>query len=400
MTRHIDRALPWLVLAVPLFVVHGRGIADGLIALVAALFLVRSAMGRDTAWLRRPWVLIALAWWGWMVAVSLPALQPLGWVRFILFAAALEHVALADPRMRRLLGRVVLFCAAYIAVQALFQFAFGANLFGDPRSGDGELTGPYDQPRAGAPLSRLLFPALLPLAAALPGWAGGAVLLGGMAVVVLIGQRMPTLLTGLGLAVVAVLFRPLRRAALVAGVVGVGLIGASAVIAPPTFNRLVTKFSAQMGDFANSHYGQLAARSLTIAEAHPLTGAGADGFRRLCPDPRFHVGWGGRGDGGGAAICATHPHNFYMQALVDGGWPGLALFAALAVAWLAALGRGLLAAPDPVRVGLFAAALMQLWPIASSSSFTAMPLAGLFFVLLGWGLAEGRGAAGPEARQS
>ena len=34
--------------------------------------------------------------------------------------------------------------------------------------------------------------------------------------------------------------------------------------------------------------------------------------------------------------------------------------------------------------------LMQLWPIASTSSFTVMPLAGLFFLLLGWGLAETR----------
>lgn len=394
MTRQLDRALPWLTLAVPLFVVHGRGIADGLIALVAVLFLLRTAITGDACWLRRAWVILALAWWAWMTAVSLPAWQPAGWLRFVLFAAALEHTVLADPRMRRRLGRVVLVCALYIAAQALLQFATGANLFGDPRSGDGELTGPYDQARAGAPLSRMLFPALLPVAAALPGWAGGALLLAGMAVVVLIGQRMPTLLTGLGLAVVALLYRPLRRAALAAGVAGVVLIGASAVVSPPTFYRLVTKFSAQMADFPNSHYGLLAARSLAISAAYPLTGAGADGFRHLCADPRFHVGWGGEGEGGGAAICVTHPHNFYLQALVDGGWPGLLLFAAMAAAWLAALARGLLMAPDPVRVGLFATVLMQLWPVASTSSFTAMPLSGLFFLLLGWGLAEARQAAG------
>lgn len=390
MIARLDRALPWLTLAVPLFVVHGRGIADALIAAVAVLFVARSVAARDLAWLRRGWVVVALAWWAWMSAVSLPDWQPLGWLRFILFAAALEHVALADPAMRRRLGQVLLVCTAYIAAQALWQFATGANFFGDPRAGDGELTGPYDQARAAPPLSRMLFPALLPHAAALPAWAGGALLLAGTGVVVLIGQRMPTLLTGLGLAVVALLYRPLRRAALIAGAAGVLLIGASAVISPPTFYRLVTKFSAQMADFPHSHYGLLAARSLAIAEAYPLTGAGMDGFRRHCADPRFDVGWGGQGDGGGAGICVTHPHNFYLQALVDGGWPGLVLFAAMAIAWLAALGRGLLASPDPVRVGLFAAALMQLWPIASTSSFTVMPLAGLFFLLLGWGLAETR----------
>jgi len=60
------------------------------------------------------------------------------------------------------------------------------------------------------------------------------------------------------------------------------------------------------------------------------------------------------------------------------------------VAWLAALGRGLWRQPEPLRVALFAAALMQLWPIASSTGFTSMPVGGWSFLLLGWGLAEAR----------
>lgn len=390
MTARIDRALAWLTLALPLFITHGRGIADGLIVAIALLFLARSAIARDLAWLRRGWVVVALAWWAWMTAVSLPAWQPAGWVRFILFAAALESVALADPATRRWLWRVLLVCVAYIAAQVLWQFATGTNFFGQPRFGDGELTGPYEHPRAASVLARMLFPALLPLSAMVSPWAGGALLAAGAGVVVLIGQRMPALLTGLGLAVIALLYRPLRRAALVAGLAGVLLVGASAVVSPPTYYRLVTKFSAQMLDFPDSHYGLIAARALAITDAWPLTGAGADGFRRYCADPRFHVGRGGRGDGGGAAICAIHPHNIYLQALVDGGWPGLALFSAMALAWLAALGRGLWGGAGAARVGLFAAALMHLWPIGAASSFTAMPLSGLFFLLLGWGLAEAR----------
>ena len=60
------------------------------------------------------------------------------------------------------------------------------------------------------------------------------------------------------------------------------------------------------------------------------------------------------------------------------------------LAWLTALGRGLWRAPDPLRAALFAAALIQLWPIASSTGFTAMPVGGWSFLLLGWGLAEAR----------
>jgi hypothetical protein len=41
-----------------------------------------------------------------------------------------------------------------------------------------------------------------------------------------------------------------------------------------------------------------------------------------------------------------------------------------------------------LRVGLFAAAFIQLWPIQSSTAFTSMPIGGWFFLLLGWGMAE------------
>ena len=142
-----------------------------------------------------------------------------------------------------------------------------------------------------------------------------------------------------------------------------------------------------MEHFPQSHYGQIAARAVRIAEAHPLLGTGFDGFRRLCDDPAYFAGWHGT-DGGGAAMCVQHPHNFYLQALVEGGVPGLLLFTALAAAWLAVLARGLWRTPDPLRTGLFVAALIQLWPVASTTALTSMPLSGWFFVLLGLGLAH------------
>jgi len=167
------------------------------------------------------------------------------------------------------------------------------------------------------------------------------------------------------------------------------LLAATSVLSPPAFYRLVTKFQVQMADFPDSHYGQIAARSVNIGLAHPVIGTGFDGFRVQCEVPRYFGGWRG-GDGGGAAMCVQHPHNFYMQALVEGGVPGLLLFCALALAWLRAAGRGLWQQPEPLRVGLFVAAVIQLWPFASTTAFTSMPLSGWFFVLLGLGLAEAR----------
>ncbi len=402
----LDRAALAATLLLPLFLLHGRGIAEALVILVAGTFLARSAVARDWAWLHTGWVRVGLAWWMWLVACSslagLASLgQAAGVLRFLLLVAALEHWVLRDAAARLWLARLLRWSALYIAVQSLVQFGTGRNLFGQPRGADGELTGPYKNPRAGAPYSRLLFPALLPVASrwlARPGWwplAGAGLTLAGIAVAVLIGQRMPLLLTLLGLFVTALLLPRLRGAVIAAGVAVGLLLGATSAVSPPTFYRLVIKFQAQMADFPGSHYGQIAARSVNIGLAHPLLGTGFDGFRTQCADPAYFGGWRG-GDGGGSAMCVQHPHNPYMQAFVEGGVPGLVLFCALALAWLRAAGQVLWRRPDPLRAGLFVAALIHLWPIASSTAFTSMPLSGWFFVLLGLGLAEARAYMPPQ----
>ena len=394
----LNRAGLGCVLALPVFLLHGRGIAEALVAAVAALFLVRSALTLDWAWTGAAWVRIGLLWWAWLVlcsALAGSALQAVGVVRFLLLVAAMEHWLLRDAWPRLWLARLLRGAALYLGLQSLLQFATGRNLYGFPRGADGELTGPYQNPRAGPALSRILFPALLPpLAAWLggPGWrplAGALLGLGSVGIMVLIGQRMPLLLTLLGLFVTALLLPRLRGMVLVAAVGAGLLLTATSVVSPPTFARLVTKFSTQMAHFPDSHYGQIAARAVTIAGAHPVFGAGYDGFRTACAEPRYFQGWHGD-DGGGGAICVQHPHSHYLQALVEGGAPGLLLFCALVLAWLRTAGRGLWRDPAPLRVGLFVAVLMHEWPIASASAFTSMPLSGWFFVCLGLGLAESR----------
>ncbi len=341
----------------PLVLLHGRGVAEGAIVAVAVLFLLRSAWGRAWGWLRTPWVRVAAAWWLWLLLCSVPVagLGQGGWrslvqaaatVRFLLFVAALEHWVLRPDWLRRWLARLVSLSALYLAAQSLLQALTGRDLFGWPRWGDGSLTGPYREPRVGPPFSRLLFPAVLPRAAL---WlargrrlAAAGLALGGVATVVLIGQRMPLLLTLLGLAVSGLLLPRLRPAVAAALLLAVLLVPATAVLSPPTFHHLVVRFSEQMRHFPESPYGRIAARAVALARLDPLTGRGFDGYRTGCADPAAFHGWFG-GDGGAAdpEVCVQHPHNHYLQALTDAGLPGLLLFCALVLCWLRALGRGL-----------------------------------------------------------
>jgi len=407
----LDRVALGAMLLCPLLLLHAHGIAEVAIAIADLCFLARSAIVQDWRWARTPWLLIGWTWWAWLIVCSLPLpslglsgdarslTQAVVLVRFLIFVAAMEHSILRAPDARRWLYWMVAASAAYIAAHSVFQFLSGYNFYGEPGGGDGELTGPFGKPRAGPPFVRILLPAIVPWAAGMlarPGIRGVVLawllLMGGATVALLIGQRMPFLLTCLGLMVVGLLLPRLRWGVLAAGVAVALLLVASPIVAPKAHYRLVEKFATQMEHFSVSHYGELYARAAEIAVRNPITGLGDDGFRIGCPEPRyFRPSFDGSlPDGGGATICWDHPHNYYLEALDNGGFPGLLLFSALALAWLTALGKGLWRRPGPLRVALFAAAMIQLWPIASSTSFTSMPVGGWSFLLLGWGLAEAR----------
>ncbi|HXT81748.1 MAG TPA: O-antigen ligase family protein [Acetobacteraceae bacterium] len=400
------------VLLIPLLLLHAHGIAEVAIGVTDVCFLARAAILREWRWLRTPWLLVAMTWWGWVLLCSLPIpalglgeggasslLQAVVGVRFPIFVAALEFLVLAESAHRRWMFGLIAASVAWIVLNCLVQLVIGYNLIGWSRGPDGELTGPFGKPRAGTALARIILPAIVPPAVALLARRGlrdklaaYALLLGGLVIMVLISQRMPLVLVAGGLAVTALLLRPLRPAVLAAAVAAGLLLATSSVVAPEAYHRLVVKFSAQLDHFPTTQYGQLYARALEIGVQNPVTGLGFDGFKTGCKQPRYFRPTfdGSQPDGGGAKICWVHPHNFYFQAWANGGAIGLGLFGLTAVFWLLPLARGLWRDPDPLRVAIFATILVQLWPIQSTSSFTSMPLGGWFFLILGWGMAEAR----------
>ena len=382
-----DLVLLVATLALPPAMLHARALAELLMGVIIALFLADSAARRFRAWLRTPWLVIGLAWWGWLVACSLPVwpgrtgdslAQALVAGRYLLLVAALQHILAHNETARRWLLRVLEALAAYLAVHLLSQAALGTSLYGQPRWAQGELTGPFDRPRAAAPLARLLLAVLPARLAALPAPAGIALVAGSVGVVALAGQRMPLVLLLAGLPLVGLLVPALRRL-LVAALLAGALLAAGAVLLSPPVAARFALFADQLGGFADSDYGRIAARAAGLVAEHPWTGLGARGFRHACAGAEPAPG------------CAQHPHNHYLEAAVDAGLPGLVLFTALVAAWLAALGRGLRRHPDPLRAGLFVAFLAHEWPLSSMSNFGAIEFA-LPMVLLALGLAEaGRG---------
>jgi O-antigen ligase len=407
----VEALAPLAVALLPPALLYTRAGADALLSLVGALFVLRSALARDWAWTREAWVRVAAALWLWLLAVTLAegnakaVNQAVVLLRLPLFVAACAAWALAEPAARRWIAGSFAVCAGWLVLECWQQLLFGANLFGHPRDADGALTGPFLKPRAGPVFLALFFPAVLPPAVRWLGRGQWVRALGLLALacvtMVLIGQRMPTLLMVFGLLIAALLLPRLRLAAAAALLLGAALLAATPIVSPPTFQKLVLHFLAQMQHFWTSDYGQLFMRAMAMLGAHPLAGLGMNGFRDHCLEPAYVHGaaWLGVADGQVLADrgCNIHPHNYWLEMATAGGLPALAGFAALVALWLRALLRGLRPAAQPERAALLVAVAVALWPLASTSSLFVIDAGGWVFVLLGWGLAEAAAAGRAEA---
>lgn len=414
---------PLALLLLPAGLTLGPAVTEPCIAILIISLLIGSRLHHDWRWVFRPWFLFALAWWAWLVACSLPGiaadetwprwtLQALLTIRLPLCAAAVARLLETRPSLARWLRIVVVLVALYIVAQLALQFLTGKNLFGHAMRDNGLLTGPFDRPRAGPTLMHLFFPVLLPpviwliARGQLGRWAGTALLTMGVAIFLPIGQRMPILLVGFGLVVSVFLLPALRRPAIVAIFIGSVVLAAGAILFPQAQHRMASHFATQMADFPNSHYGQIYTRAAAMAAQHPTHGRGFSAFRTGCEDSRYFIPIleSQPSDAGGAAICVTHAHNLYLEALTDAGWPGLALFSLFALVALMTLWpypvmvrAGGPSTPslaitdyperDPLQAALFIAALLHLWPISAANAFTNPYMGAWFALLLGWGLA-------------
>lgn len=357
------------------FLLYAHSFADIAISLTALGHLHISVRTRDFTWARQTWVVIALIFWSYAAVRGALSNHPdvagghaLVWVRFIVFAAALQALALRAPSLLRLMLGSFVAASLFGAADTLFQFAVGHDIFGRPMLGD-RLTGPLGSAAIGV----LLLFAGLPLLALLFTWLRAPVLsrkavaVAGIlflsVAIFLTGERMTAILLAAALLVLLLL---VARAS---WRVNISLIGLSLVVAAliyAAFPQVLARHLSSIAVFTipqGDMYVLIWQAALDVFKANPIVGIGVHTFRLDCP---LYV----PADLAEAACRSLHPHNLWLELLAETGVTGTAILLVFFVAVLKPAVSLWRAWPtEPLLAGAVIAVLLRLWPVASAKSF-------------------------------
>lgn len=380
-------AIATLIALFPLSLLGG-GLVDIFASTIAILFLCRSLIQRDFAWIKEPWIVLGLVLWGYLVLRGVLSVQPAksagaaaAWGRFIILGAALHVMLPRSAALQSLLLISTIAMALFGASDALLQFLMGTDLFGQPMLGN-RLTGPLTNPAIGfvilfGGMSAIVFffsRAVSSNDRAPVRVASFAALLVIYAAIALSGERMPFLQACLALAILVAVTGSLRTLVVV-GVTGAVMISTIFAVAPDAFMRQVSVVT-KLQEAKSSDYGKAMLAGHDVALDNPIFGVGLKNYNTVCPD---HVA-----PENTAGCRFHHPHHLIIQLVAETGIIGLVgFFTLFALALQPAVAYLLQYDERPLLSGSTMALLILLFPLMTFGSFFTNWRAALIWFLIG-----------------
>jgi len=407
LSRRLKPAAQNLTALIPVGMLFGQAVPEIIITIILILFLAHCFMKRDWSWIKNRWFQVLAVLWVYIVVTSAFAVnassalgRALPWIHYPLFAVALTHWILNEASAQRRLMIVLSATVLFLAADTLLQYFSGIDIIGRAPTSIVRMTGPFKKPMIGVILVWTAFPVFYFLAAAAPplnelkklraisigrALAVFVAILGTVLAVYLSGERMAFLLCLLGTGFAFLFSRSLRKPLLAIAAIGiVALIGIS-IANPPVIDRQIGRSYNDITNFWQTAYGGAALSAIKIWKDHPVTGIGLKNFRVHCPDPRY----GGTTPDELILRCPLHPHNIYLEWLVEGGLTGFFLYFFAVSLWLAHCYRARkIIASDPILMGLLITALIRFWPLTASTSQFIPWSAAPFWLLIGFLLAR------------
>lgn len=157
-------------------------------------------------------------------------------------------------------------------------------------------------------------------------------------------------------------------------------------MAPSVYHRQVNTTVEAVTNLLHTAYGRLWVSGVDLGLGDPVIGIGRKNFRHVCMEAfGDEPGIEDHNDYNARHLCSTHPHNVYVEWFAETGVIGLALFLAMIAAWGREVFRHRL---DDVASGAVIAVIVQIWPIAAQGSMFTNWNGVIFWLVIGWMLAE------------
>jgi O-antigen ligase len=391
----------WGILSVPLLITTGNAMPDVMASVVACVFFVNlSYDNRLCRLLKEDWVVISFVFWLYMIGHSLllegvysNLKVSLPWIRFVFFAASIKYIfgELYPYKLKYVLTSLAL-AVIILATCGVVQYI---RLYSELGTFPVRLSGPFHEHRLGAVLTFISFPVLgyvLHLRNVGSKFYNCftifAVFTSLIVVIVMTGDRMPMLLTVIGVGILSFNYMSLDKTCnrgggrtLVASIVATIAILLVTGILAPQIDRTIR----EMSKAGNSHHLMVLKDSLIISRQSPFKGVGLRNMRSLClasteTNPKKHIN---------PEYCAIHSHNYYLEVYTTLGLFGLIIFLSLIYVLVRKMVPYFVShRDDAIFLGLAVELFLRLFPFSITTSFFGNWGSVPFWLVLGLCLAR------------
>jgi len=387
---------------------------------IGGLFLVHCSIEKDWQWCRQRWVQCLGMLWVYMCLRSLLApdisasfSHSIVFARYFIFAAALGYWTFSVPENRQRFMQVLTVTLAFMIVDGFFEFRVGYDIVGGILEsatgrkfpdyeifintvGQLRLGGPFRKPILGIMITWLSFPVFLKYLMLDKSGAGqeegnqrwrayrrwviaGLTVVLSMGAVSLSGERLALLLMLLGWGIAVLLLPACRGKVIALFIAGVLTVGITIVANPLVMARQGASTVKAISDWHESPYGRLLVTDWSMVQLNPVFGIGSYEFRLVCPSL-----YPGMSEAKLKETCYIHPHNVYLEWLIENGVIGLGLFVFfIALVFVQCIKSWKQEKQNPLFIGFLIAFALRVWPIASTTGLSSRWGAPPFWLVLG-----------------
>ena len=368
-----------IALIIP-FLIWGPFFPDLILSLSSLLFLIYLFKKKIFNYFNKKPIIIFFVFCIYCILISLFSANntlfslqsSLFYFRIGIFACLIWFLIERDKKILSYFYYVLIICFSALIVDGYIQFFFGTNIIGLPKSGSRISSFFGDELIMGSYLSRLspflfaLFFLKKKTKLELNFISIYFFLLTGL--IFISGERAPFFLYSLSLIFIIIFIEKLKKFKIIILALYLFLIAVISLNFHEVRNRMIqSTVNSFSKSILPSGHESLIKTSYKMFVDKPIFGHGPKMFRVLCKEEKYIY----RIDS-----CENHPHNFYVQLLVETGIIGFSfLFSAFAYVWYCAYRQFKSIVLRQKRyltdyqVCLLAGILITVWPLTTNGNF-------------------------------